>query len=236
MVTEAASDSHREFFCSRDKAMAVVTIPFDYEQLDDPNAVVPICIEDTDREGRRIAWGWFTAVVPIASRLRNLARRRLEDEWRVSELTESTVHEVWYKHLDNLGLWPSARIWHHAKWKAEDLRAGGWRVRQGVDRPLPEDEAALASLVRLADPRALARLIPQRQWDFANELERRQFFAALVQKMRLRGDIQAGEMLDMLCHGMDRAEINAHFRKKPNTLTQNLHRAIRRGLKDLGIL
>ena len=46
--------------------MAVVTIPFDYEELDDPNSVVPICIEDTDREGRKIAWGWFTAVVPIA--------------------------------------------------------------------------------------------------------------------------------------------------------------------------
>ena len=68
----------------------------------------------------------------------------------------------------------------------------------------------------------------------ANEFERREFFAALVRRMKLRGDVQAGEMLDMLCHGMDRAEINAHFRKKPNTLTQNLHRAIRRGLKDLG--
>ena len=49
--------------------MAVVTIPFDYEELDDPNSVVPICIEDTDRQGRKIAWGWITAVVPIADRL-----------------------------------------------------------------------------------------------------------------------------------------------------------------------
>ena len=53
--------------------------------------------------------------------------------------------------------------------------------------------------------------------------------------MKMSGDIQAGEMLDMLAHGMDRAEVNACFQKKPNTLTQNLHRAIRRGLKDLGI-
>ena len=163
---------------------------------------------------RQIAWGWFTAVVPIASRLRGLARRRLEDEWRVSELAESTVHEVWYRHLDNFGLWPSARIWRHAKWKAEDLRAGGWRARRGVDAPLPEDDAALASLVQLADPRALARLVPQRDWDFADEVERREFFAALVRRMKLRGDVQAGEMLDMLCHGMDRAEINAHFSKE----------------------
>jgi len=214
--------------------MAVVTIPFDYEQLDDPNSVVPICIEDTDRDGIQIAWGWITAVVPIASRLRGLARRRLEDEWRVSELTEETVHEIWYEHGDNFGLLPSARIWRHAKWKAEDLRAGGWRARQGIDEPLPEDEIAITSLIRIADPKALARLLPEREWDFANEFERREFFAALVRRMKLRGDVQAGEMLDMLCHGMDRAEINAHFRKKPNTLTQNLHRAIRRGLKDLG--
>jgi hypothetical protein len=214
--------------------MAVVTIPLDYERLDDPNSVVPICIEDTDREGRTISWGWFAAVVPVANRLRGLARRRLEDEWRVSELAEATVHEVWYKHLDDFGLWPSARIWHHAKWKAEDLRAGGWRVRQGVERPLPEDETALASLVRIADPKALARLLPYRDWDFASDVERREFFDALVRKMKLRGDVQAGEMLDMLCHGMDRAEINAHFRQRPNTLTQRFHRAIRRSLKDLG--
>jgi len=215
--------------------MGLVTIPFDYEQLDDPNSVVPICIQDTDSEGRKIAWGWFTAIVPIANRLRGLARCRLEDEWRVSELTESSVHDVWYRHLDNLGLWPSARIWHHARWKAEDLRAGGWRVRQGVDMPLPEDDNALASLIRLADPKALARLFPHREWDFAIELERREFFDTLVRKMKLRGDIQASEMLDMLRHGMDRGEVNAYFQKKPNTLTQNFRRAIKRSLKDLGI-
>jgi len=214
--------------------MAVVTIPFDYEQLDDPNSVVPICIEDTDRHGRKIAWGWFTAVVPIASRLRGLAQRRLDDEWRVSELAETTVHDIWYRHLNDFGLWPSARIWRHAKWKAEDLRVGGWRARQGIDKPLPDDEQALSSLVRYADPKALARLVPGRDWDFSDEIERTEFFAELVQRMKLRGDIQAGEILDMLAHGMERAEVNAYFQKKPNTLTQNFHRAIRRGLKDLG--
>ena len=213
--------------------MGLVTIPFDFEQQDDPNSVVPICIEDTDKEGRKIALGWFAAIPPIANRLRGLARRRLEDEWRVSELTELTVHEVWYRHLDNLGTWPSARIWHHAKWKAEDLRAGGWRARQGVDMPLPDDDNALVSLIRRADPKALARLLPHRDWDFSNDIERKEFFDALVRKMKLRGDVQAGEMLDMLRHGMDRAEINAHFLKKPNTLTQSLYRAIRRSLKDL---
>jgi hypothetical protein len=213
--------------------MAVVTIPFDYEELDDPNSVVPICIEDTDRQGRKIAWGWITAVVPIADRLRKLARWRLEDEWRVSELTELSVHGVWYKHLDNLGIWPSSRIWHHARWKAEDLRAGGRRARQGIDEPLPEDETALASLVKIADPKALARLLPHRDWNFADEIERTEFFATLVREMKLHGDVQASEMLDMICHGMNRTQVSAHFGKKPNTITQTLYRGIRRALNDL---
>ncbi len=215
--------------------MAGVTIPFDYEELDDPNSVVPICIEDTDRQGRKIAWGWITAVVPIAERLRKLARWRLDDEWRVSELTELSVHGVWYKHSDNLGLWPSSRIWHHAKWKAEDLRAGGRRARQGIDEPLPEDETALASLVQIADPKALARLLPQRDWNFADEIERTEFFATLVREMKVHGDVQAGEMLDMICHGMNRMQVSAHFGKKPNTITQTLYRGIRRALNDLRI-
>jgi hypothetical protein len=215
--------------------MAVVTIPFDYEELEDPNSVVPICIEDTDRQGRKIAWGWITAVVPIADRLRKLSRWRLEDEWRVSELAELSVHGVWYKHLDNLGLWPSSRIWHHAKWKAEDLRAGGRRARQGIDEPLPEDETALASLIKIADPKALARLLPQRDWNFADEIERTEFFATLVREMKLHGDVQAGEMLDMICHGMNRTQISSHFEKKPNTITHTLYRGIRRALNDLRI-
>jgi hypothetical protein len=218
-----------------EKLVAVVTIPFDYEKLDDPNSVVPICIEDTDRVGRKISWGWFTAVVPIANRLRGLARRKLDDEWRVSELAETTVHELWHEHLDNFGMWPSARVWHHAKWKAEDLRAGGWRARRGIENPLPDDENALASLLRVADPKALSRLLPHREWDFVSDIERNEFFETLIRKMKLRGDVQAGEMLDMLCHGMNRAEINAHFCRRPNTLTQAFHRAIKRSLRELGI-
>jgi hypothetical protein len=150
----------QDFFCSWVKAMSVVTIPFDYDKLEDPSSVVPICIEDTDHQGRRIAWGWFTAVVPIANRLRRLARQRLNDVWRVSELAESTVHAVWYKYGDDLGLWPTSRLWHHAKWNVEDLRAGGWRARQSVDEPLPEDETALDTIIQRADRAAISALIP----------------------------------------------------------------------------
>ena len=216
-------------------AMAVVTIPFDYDKLEDPGSVVPICIDDTDREGRRIAWGWFTAVVPIANRLRHLARRRLDDVWRVSELAESTVHAVWYKYGDDLGFWPTSRLWHHAKWNVEDLRVGGWRARQSVDEPLPEDEAALDALIQRADRPAMLALMPGGQWDLDKQIERKQFFDALIKKMKIRGDIQAGEMLEMLCHGMDREEIEALLGKRRNTLTQNLNRSVRRGLRELGL-
>ena len=216
--------------------MAVVTIPFDYEELEDPNSVVPICIEDTDRQGRKIAPGWITAVVPIADGVRKLARRRLEDEWRASELAELSVHGVWSKRLDNLGLWPSARIWHYAKWAAEDLRAGGRRVRRGLDGPLPEDETALAAMLRTADPKALARLLPHSERDFAGEIERTELFSAILRQIKLRGNVQASDMLDMIRHGMNREEISAAFDKKPNTVTQIIYRAIRRALNDLGIL
>lgn len=215
--------------------MSIVTIPFNYGKLEDPSSVVPICIDDTDREGRRIAWGWFTALLPIANRLRHLARQRLADVWRVSELTESAVHAVWYKHGDDLGFWPTSRLWHQAKWNVEDLRVGGWRARRSVDQPLPEAESALDAIVQRADRAALSGLMPGGRWDFQKEIERRQFFDALIANMKMRGDIQAGEMLAMLCHGMDRSEISAILEKRPNTLAQNLYRSIRRALKELGL-
>jgi len=215
--------------------MSVVTIPFDYDRLEDSSSVVPICIEDTDREGRRIAWGWFTAVVPIANRLRHLARRRLGDVWRVSELAESTVHAVWYKYGDDLGVWPTSRLWHHAKWNVEDLRVGGWRARQSVDEPLPEDQIALDAIIQQADKAAMSALMPGGQWDYEKEIERRLFLDALIGKMKMHGDIQAGEIVEMICDGMDREEIGALLHKQPNTLAQNLYRSIRRALKELGV-
>jgi len=39
----------------------------------------------------------------------------------------------------------------------------------------------------------------------------------------------------MICHGMNRTQVSAHFGKKPNTITQTLYRGIRRALNDLRI-
>jgi len=88
----------------------------------------------------------------------------------------------------------------------------------------------------VADPKILSRLFPHCESDFAGEIERAELFAAITRQIRLRGDMDAGEMLDMIRHGMDREEISAVFDKKPNTVSQTIYRAIRRALNDLGML
>ena len=149
--------------------MPVVTIPFDYEQLGDKSSVVPICINDTDRNGRTIAWGWISAVEPIADRLRSLARRRLDDVWRVSELTEESVHDLWYTHGEDLGIRPQWRVYAQAKWKAEDLRYGSWRVRKGREVALGKLEATLRA-----------------RTDHGAEFERQEMVDMLRQQLRKR--------------------------------------------------
>src|SRR5581483_5933083 len=108
--------------------MPFVTIPFDFEDFGTNNRIEPIVINDTDRFGRIIAPEWFAAVVPIADLLRELARRRLEDVRRVSELTELSVHALWYKHEYDFGVWPQWRVYWNAKGRAEELRRP-WRMR-----------------------------------------------------------------------------------------------------------
>jgi hypothetical protein len=135
--------------------------------------------------------------VPIADRLRHLARRWLGNVWRVSELAEATVHAVWYRYGEDLGFWPTSRLWHHAKWNVEDLRVGGWRARQSVEEPLPEDQIALDldAIIQQAEKAAMSALMPGGQWDY----ERRLFHDALIGRMKMRGDIQAGETVEMIC-------------------------------------
>jgi hypothetical protein len=113
--------------------MAVVTIPFDYDADRCRRGLVPICISETDEEGRRIAREWFEAVVPVADYLRKLARHRLRDVWRVSELAELCVHAQWRNHGEEFGRYPHLRIAEYARWTAEDLRCGHVRLRKRLD-------------------------------------------------------------------------------------------------------
>ncbi len=196
--------------------MPVVTIPFDFENLEDKTSVVPICVCDTDRHGRKIGWGWFTAVVPIADLLRRLARRRLDDVWRVSELTELSVHDLWYAHGEDYGKWPQWRIYRHAKWKAEDLRYGSWRVRKGREVALGELEAALRA-----------------RGDHAAEYERREIVDILRRELQESGQDDIADMLDQILHGCRWDDVAVHLGEEPtkrtvNTLQRRFWRAIER--------
>src|SRR5688572_13425192 len=101
----------------------LVLIPQNYAE----ESVVPICIRSIDDLGKPIYRGWIEAVLPIADPLRNLARRILGDVWKVSELTEGSVHGLNARYGQELGRAPSGRIFGDAKWRALDLAAGGRR-------------------------------------------------------------------------------------------------------------
>jgi hypothetical protein len=128
--------------------MGVVIIPFDYEQLPESQrkTIVPICIAAADRHGEPIARIWFEkGVVPVQDQLRSLARYRLGDVRRVSELAEITVHKLWERHREDAGIMPWRRVLVRAAWEARDLASGGslWRIRHTVPLALGSFEGDL---------------------------------------------------------------------------------------------
>src|ERR1700684_2903302 len=87
------------FSLCRRKRMKFVIIPFNYDQLPESQRskmIVPICIASVDRHGNPIAPIWFEkGVAPVQEQLRNIARIRLGDVRRVSELAEITIQSLW---------------------------------------------------------------------------------------------------------------------------------------------
>jgi DNA-directed RNA polymerase specialized sigma24 family protein len=117
--------------------MGIVIVPFDYERLPEAQRkmIVPICIISVDRHGNPMAPVWFEqGVAPIQDQLRNLARYRLGDVHRVSELAEITVHKLWERHGADAGNTPWRRVLARAAWEARTLRAGNaqWRIQHTV--------------------------------------------------------------------------------------------------------
>jgi hypothetical protein len=117
--------------------MGIVIIPFDYEQLPESEqiAIVPICIASVDRFGNPIAHVWFEkGVSPVQNQLRNIARIKLGDVYRVSELAEITVHKLWERHGEDAGILPWRRVLVRAMWEARDLAAGDaqWHINHTV--------------------------------------------------------------------------------------------------------
>lgn len=134
---DASEDQNQKAADSADKSSGFVIIPFDYDQLPDNkrNAIIPICIASIDRHGNSIARVWFEkGVAPVQDQLRGIARYRLGDVHRVSELAEATIHKLWERHGDDAGFLPWHRVLTRADWEARHMAAGGspWRRRHIV--------------------------------------------------------------------------------------------------------
>src|ERR1051325_10699887 len=105
--------------------MAVITIPFDYNERTHPT-IVPICIADTDAEGNAVHRGWIDlGVEPVVDRFFKIAERLLADKFRASEIAEYAVHSLSRTHGDNIGDRPTVKVLNSARLYAVDQRAGG---------------------------------------------------------------------------------------------------------------
>jgi hypothetical protein len=195
----------------------LVLIPANYAE----ESVVPICIRAIDDMGRPVYRGWIEAVWPVADPLRILARRILGDVWKVSELTEGSVHGLNARYGKELGRAPSGRIFGDAKWRALDLAAGGRRPRVGRDVDLWDE-----TLAAMADPE-----------DFAKAYEDREFFQRLEERLKSTGQTDTLIMLQMYLSNSE-DEIAAVFgiernSRGRNTLSQRFRRSMHKTLKLL---
>jgi hypothetical protein len=192
----------------------VVTIPFGYEELppDERKSVVPICLPATDDDGRRISWGWFEAVDRVQTPLRNLARRVLDDVWRVSELTESAVKTVWRIHGEDFGDAPSARVYVQAKWSAQDLKAGSARDRRRLNIALDGFDESLRGQI-LTDP-----------CDYGSMYGKEMDLAVLAQRLREQGLEDIEQILQLVRDGCTWKEIGRKMSSDPNVTQRRFRR------------
>ena len=146
---EASGRENRNFLAVSEKRMKFIIIPFNYDQLPESQRrkmIVPICIASVDRHGNPIAPIWFEkGVAPVQEQLRSIARIRLGDVRRVSELAEITIHRLWECHGEDAGRWPWRRVLKRAMWVARDLAAGinWWQIDHTVPLALDSLEGDL---------------------------------------------------------------------------------------------
>ncbi|HTA42155.1 MAG TPA: hypothetical protein VK789_06900 [Bryobacteraceae bacterium] len=200
--------------------MQYVTIPFGFDGLssEEQAAVVPICIQRTDRHGNQIEWGWFEAVSDVQESLRRLARSWLEDVWRVSELAEASVHTLWYRHGANLGYSPAGRVLVQARWHAKDFRAGSWQRRRGVVLGLEGLDELLRSRV-LTDPT-----------EYENLYQKEMYFKDLSQHLEDAGQAEVSRMLTLIRDGRRWSEVGEELAKDPDAARMRFRRWISRFL------
>lgn len=199
--------------------MEVIIVPFDYKE-ESNFSVVPICIGDIDSDGNPIYREWVErGVVPVADQLRKMAQRVLNDVWRVSELTERSVHALSRKHGGDLGDDPSLRVLKRAHWYAEDLRVGGRRARRKT-----EVELLTTKLETLQD-----------RFDLVSDLVAKDTLDRLMEELDRQGLHDIREMVPMMLRDCDAREFVSRFQKSRNTLSQRFYRGMRRAASAAGI-
>jgi hypothetical protein len=196
--------------------MAVITIPFDYDPQRDGESVVPIYLNDRDDNGETIFFGWFEAVVPIQDKLKSLSRTVLGDVWRVSEVTDLAIHNLWRKRRENLGCHPGFRIFKTAKRMAHSLEDPGAREHLARNRSLDrlEQYREDALIADTADT--------EKAYQTSLDMER---FEKRLRYLGNRGEL---EMYRMLRAGYCWQEIGQRVGEHPNTLHRRFRRLLRR--------
>jgi hypothetical protein len=190
----------------------VITIPKDYSEKTGIS-IVPICIDDFDRNGCAIDARWIeVGVAPVADQLRGIAKKVLSDVWRVSEITDHAVQSVWRRHRGASSEEVSLRIVSHAHWWAKDLKVGGRRAR------LKRDVGLFPSTVESL----------REQFDLVVDVENRDIVDRLVVAVKRQGMDDVAEMIPMMLRDADAAEMVQRFGKRRNTLAQRFYRGVRK--------
>jgi predicted ABC-class ATPase len=199
--------------------MAVITIPFDYNEITHPQ-IIPICIADTDAKGNLVYPGWIEhGVVPVAHRLLRIAERVLLDKFRASEITEYAVHSLSRKYGENIGDRPAVRVLNRARLHAEDLRVGGRRARRKFDV-----ELFVETLESLED-----------HYDLVAALEAKEMVDIMVAQLDVLGLDRVKELVPYMLRNAEGHELASEFGQKRNTITTRFYRGMRKAAKAAGI-
>jgi hypothetical protein len=199
--------------------MAVITIPFDYNEYTHPH-IIPICIADRDANGNAVHAGWIEhGVVPVVDRLIRIAGRVLSDKYRASEITEYAVHSLSRIHGDVIGDRPAIKVLNRARFHAEDLRVGGRRARRKLDV-----ELFVETLDSLED-----------QYDLVADLEAKEMVDIIVAHVDVLGLDRVKEMVPWMLLNADGSELTREFGQKRNTLTTRFYRGMRKAADAAGI-
>lgn len=199
--------------------MAVITIPFDFDERIHP-AIVPICVDDIDPQGNAVHRGWIElGVVPVVDRLLKIAERLLSDKYRASEITEYAVHSLSRTHGENLGERPSINVLNRARLYAVDQRAGGRRNRRRLDVELFTE-----TLDALED-----------QYDVAADLAARETLDKIVEQLDVLGLQRVKEILPWMLRNAEGNELTGRFGQKRNTITKQFYRGMRKAANAAGV-